>query len=498
VTDEPPPPEEPIADAGPVDLADWAAAAATVGVKPPPAACRAFAERRGASGASCGDRAAAVARLDDAMRERDVATRDAALAGLESCSALPPGWVRALRADLAPVACADALADPWLRSRAGQASGHVLHALAGLSLAGRLARSVDAAPKLVPPYEKKRLAAYVQGPFRRWIAEQARVIEELGRFGAKLSFYGRGVAAVEAGLADMRFVERAREIPVPAEWAKDAELRDAYYGALDQALDPRKDRGRDAALVGLRDLAAVGCVHDARIDLARALLAKLYAGRRIDALDALLVPALPPLAPATADERVAAALPTFFAGELFDGAAAARPSLVRALAVHGVPSRVRAGFAAPDLAGDARLLAAEAALDRGRTFWTAADFARAAWLARGVPGDDARLVAAIAGALRAGPRDAIEMMHAPSPAALHLGGVAELDALAAAPGTHTARAAFDAAALLAVAPPDGAGSAYFRDIARRYRAAAAGLDGSEKTEAEARAKAADATAEAAR
>jgi len=497
--DEPPPPEAPVPDAGPVDLAAWAAAAATIGIKPPPAACAAFARRRPAPSASapaCGDRAAAIARLDEVMRETDAAKRDAGLAALEPCAGLAPGWVRALRAELAPPACADVLADPLLRARAGRATGHVLHALAGLSIAGRLARAVGAAPKLTGPTDKKRLAAYFQGPFRRWVVDQARVVEDLARFGAKLSFYGRGVAAVEAGLADMRFVERARELPVPAEWAKDAELRDVYYGALDQALDPRKDRGRDAALVGLRDLAAVGVVHDARVDRARALLAKLYAGRRIDALDALLLPPLPPLAPSTADERLAAALPTFFAGELLDPAASIRAPVLRAHLVHGVPTRARAAAAGPDLAEDARPFAARAAVERGATYWIALDFARAAALAGAASGDDARLLAAVAQALRSGPRDAVEMMRAPSPAAFHVGSVAPLDAIAAGSGPSAARAAFDAAALLAVAPPDGAGAAFFRDLSRRYRAATAGLDGAEKAEAAARAASADATAEA--
>ena len=35
----------------------------------------------------------------------------------------------------------------------------------------------------------------------------------------------------------------------------DAEIRESYYAALDDAIEPRKARGRDAALVGLRELA---------------------------------------------------------------------------------------------------------------------------------------------------------------------------------------------------------------------------------------------------
>src|SRR5688500_19244161 len=85
-----------------------------------------------------------------------------------------------------------------------------------------------------------------------------------------------------------------REVPLPDEMKADKAVEGAYYAALDEALEPRKVRGRDAALVGLRAFAELGAVHDARVDRARELLTKLYSGSRVDALDRLLLPELEP------------------------------------------------------------------------------------------------------------------------------------------------------------------------------------------------------------
>jgi hypothetical protein len=87
------------------------------------------------------------------------------------------------------------------------------------------------------------------------------------------------------------------------------------------------------------------------------------------------------------------------------------------------------------------------------------------------------LVLAVALALAQGPASARAMMTVPSPAALSLGHTEALDALAAAGGPLAGPAAFDAALLRSLSPPDGDGAgAAFADIAARFRKAAALLD----------------------
>src|SRR5690606_4508830 len=99
--------------------------------------------------------------------------------------------------------------------------------------------------------DKLMLQQYARGPMQRWVTEQATAIQALGALGSEIGYYGRAVVAVEAGMADMRFIDVVREVPVPEEFRGDAELEEVYYQGLERALEPRKERGRDAALVGL-------------------------------------------------------------------------------------------------------------------------------------------------------------------------------------------------------------------------------------------------------
>ncbi len=163
----------------------------------------------------------------------------------------------------------------------------------GQAIASRLARTAETPPTLPPPHDRAHVLEFIKGPMRAWLEQQALAIETISQAAAELPYYGKGVAAVEAGVAELRLVEAVRGGPIPDEFKKDRELENAYYASLDQMLDPRKDRGRDAALVGLKELALVGEIHDARVDRARTLLSRLYGGRRIDALDALLLPRSP-------------------------------------------------------------------------------------------------------------------------------------------------------------------------------------------------------------
>ena len=408
--------------------------------------------------------------VSTALVEKDAAKRNAMLAAIEAAKPDLAPVIRAMRAELAPVECADAITDPALAATP-TASGAAGQMTIGLSLASKLSRTAAVAPAMKDASDKEKVKRFIQGPLRQWMVEQASAIDALSAPAAELGGLARGVVAIEAGMADLRLVDRIRSAPTPSTW--DKELKAVYEAALDEALEPRKVRGRDAALVGLSDFAAAGIVQDARVDRARALLSKLYGGRRIDALDALLLP-----------EGAASAI--------------ALPESVLAL-VPSDPAK-RDAFAQLGLAPAASPRSARTRLEMGQKYWRRVDFVEAAHAAAKEATPDAKLVLAVALALAKGPNGAKEMMTAASPAALHLNDTAALDALASeAPLGIAGMAAFDAAHLRSLSTPEGdAAAPYLADVAARFRRAAGLLeDPAQRKRAEERAADADAAAKAA-
>lgn len=473
------------AAAAPVSLDAWQKAKKAKGVAPAPPACAAYATR--APGKEPADIVAAFA-------EKDAGKRDAMLVAIAKAPGASPAATRAQRADLAPVECADAIVDPLLLDASAGAGAkerpeHV-RLLIGFSLAGKLARTASAPPAMGALRDKEKVKAFIGGPLKTWLLEQSTAIELLSSGAAGLSGYARGVAAIEAGIAELRLVDKMRSAPVPATW--DPELKAIYEAALDEALEARKKRGRDAALVGMSDFARVGILRDARLERARTLLTKLYGGRRIDALDGLLLPAAAPGlaaapggsivasaaapvgAPTPPKEAALAAAPTFW----LDTPELAAGSDPRTLS-RGVTRAMRDRFRElPDGGGagassdDVRSAYARTRLDMGRVYWRRVDFVEAARAAKGSAKPEDRLVLAVALALAHGPNGAAEMMRAATPAALDLKHTEALDAVAAQPGPLAGMAAYGAAHLRSLSPPEGAeAAAYLQDVAARFRKA---------------------------
>lgn len=470
------------------------------GVSKPSAACEAFAQRAAGPAPACADRASSLEALDAAMRVTDPAERDAKLAGLEACKGLSWGIVRAIRAELAPPECGDALVVPLLATPPDKAQPAVYHALLGLAMAARLDRAVDGAPSLSPPFTKARVQVFVKGPMLEWVERQARAVEAVAAAGAKLPYYGKGIVAVSAGLADLRLVQAIRDVPIPDEFKKDAELADAYYASLDVALEPRKARGRDAALVGLREMAHVGAIRDHRVEAARVLLSTLYGGRRVDALDELVLPPRAVPAPATAAQRLARSLPAFYAGLLLDPKLALDEAVLSQMLEQGLSVPHRAALRDAELSPALRSLVVRARLELGRRYWRAVDFDLAAAAAKAWPAgvarpDDTTLLFALALALRGGPDDVVDMMVKAPAGAMGVGKTAALDSITRDGGAMAGWAAYDAALVRQIGAPVGAEAAYWRDLGERYRLAASLLPpGMEQDEARERAKAALATA----
>lgn len=373
---------------------------------------------------------------------------------------------RAKRAELAPPECADVIAASWLAGKKEVTGTKAAHALIGMSVAAKLARLPTNPPTLPPEKDKKKVLEFVNGPLKTWSLEQATAIESIETIAAGLNGYGRAIAALESGAAELRFVDKLRSAPTPATW--DGELKAVYESVLDEALEKRKARGRDAVLVGLGEAARAGLLHDARVDRARSILAKLYGGSRVDALEGLLLPPEPDHGSDPSLQQ----LPVVWIEKREP--ADLGPSLAR-----GVPEALRAAFR--NDAGPATLKPAyaRARLEMGKLYWRRVDFVEACRTA-----DDAFLRALLVTLARGAARDANDVVKAASPAFLDL---SHTDALDAYDGPLKGYAEYDAALLRSISPPDGnAAGPYLRDVAKRFRAAKLG-DPAEKKKAEDRA-----------
>jgi hypothetical protein len=457
-------PAPPVAAAEPAAPAPKPAPVEPAAVPPPPAECAAHVQR---ATTGCAPATPLVDALALALAEPDVARRDTALACLEAAG--PPGLMRALRAELGPEVCADALSLPLLEKPPAGLSPEIEQLLFGLTVSARLERLLGDPPALAPPVTKDSFQTYFKERLTPWILSQALAVGQLSLEGSRLSGYGRAVAALAAGNADLRFVELVRELPIPDEMKNDKELSDVYYAALDEALEPRKARGRDAALVGLRSFAALGALHDPRLVRARLLLSKLYSGARVDALDRLMLPEVPAPDDASSVARVASKLPTFYANVLLKDADPNDARVLRALLARGLPPVLREKLEKQKLAEPARLLLARIEIDLGRTYFRAQEFRAASELLPAGGGADQRLYRAVAKALAAGPSEIAELM-LKGPMLKGTIDVSALDAEVKARSAHAAMAAFDAAYLVQLAPEPTA--EFWNGVAARFEAAA--------------------------
>jgi hypothetical protein len=458
--------------------------------------CKAWSQRRKDRAPVCKDRGTALAALDGALALGDEGKRDGALAALEDCGGLPPGLIRALRAELAPTECADVLAEPVLSKPPKGVSNAVQQVLAGHVLAGRLARLGGPLPSMEPPYEKQRILEHVKGPIARWLIAQTSAIEELSQVGVKLPSYARALVAIEAGMADLRLVDAARNAPTPEEW--DEELKGIYQGMLEEALEPRKKRGRDAALLGLGGMAQTGVINDPRLAKVRGFLTKMYRGRRVDGLDGLMLPEGSGEGK-TVEQRLARRLPTFYAGQLLEVGSMTEADALRGWLERGLPVGLRAALKGGALSGEQRLLVARARMELGKRYWRRFDFDETIALvgASRERSEEETLLLATALALRGGPENVADMMSRAPSTSLGSFQTAALDRMAGSASPLAPQAAFNAAYILGLSPPEGAGEEYWSGLAKRFQEAASKLkDPRQKARAEQEAKQAREIAEA--
>lgn len=463
-----PPPQSPAAETSRVEERPLATTSeskeaglgpAPEGLAAPAPECAAYAA---APPASCSP-GAFDERLAAALSQSGL-SRDRALSCLEQASEAPAGWVRALRADLAPRGCADVIVGQ--DASAPGASRELSETVLALGVAARLYRAVRTPPLPQPPFDRPTFAKHFKEVLTPWIQAQAHAVDVLSKVGPRLSGYARGVIALEAGLADMRFVNVARAVELPEELKSDQEFREIYLVSLEQGLEPRVVRGRDAALVGFGEMSRQGITRDVRLSEARQLLSELYAGRRIDSLDRLLLPALPALETNTTALQIAAALPAFYAQKLASTPNVDDPKLLRARLEHGVPPALWLGAAAPKTP-ELAVLAQRALFQLGQTYFWAEPFAKAAAIEPPTGDAGALLTRALADVLARGPRNAAALMLGPPTLPAELRDVSSLDALAKSKGPLAGLAEFDAAYVRGLAPPSN-DAAFWREQATRY------------------------------
>ncbi len=395
------------------------------------------------------------------------AERDIKLRCLEASQDAPAGLIRALRADLAPRGCADVLVGE--SASVPGAGREIAEAIVGLGVAARLQRAVRQPPLPRAPFNKAQFIKHFKEVLTPWIREQAHAVDVLSQVGPRLTGYARGVVALEAGLADMRFVNVARAIELPEEMKNDAEIRETYLVSLEQGLEPRVVRGRDAALVGFGELQRQGITNDVRLGEARKLLSEIYAGRRIDALDRLLLPPLPALTTDTAALRVAALLPAFYAQKLSSTPNVDDPKLLRARLEQGVPPALWLSTSPPK-SPELAVLSQRALFQLGQTYFWAEAFTKAGTIEGSAQDPGASLLASLARVLSHGPRNAAALMLGPSTLPAQLRDVTALDVLAKAKGPMAGLAEFDAAYLRSLAPPAN-DPVFWKDQAARFERA---------------------------
>lgn len=320
----------------------------------------------------------------------------------------------------------------------------------GLFLSGALSRLAYHPPiaDVSAGWTREQAIAFVDGPMKDWVIEQARPIERISLLASSWVGPARGVVALEAALAELRFIEAVRAVPIPQEMAEDEELRETYAQNLERILEARKSRARDAALVGLEDLVRAGMHEHPRVTKVRDALSDLYGGGRLRLISRLMVDISP-----------------------------------------GDP-----GGTEPEARARDRL-------QRYQVFLRAVDVDESlAVLGPTAPSAPlGRFLFATAIALRSGLRDARELMVQAPDVPRGAFDVRALDLVASEGGPYAGQAAYNAALIREFAAPVQSGPAVWQEIAARYRGAAARLqEPTLRAEALARANVADKTALAAR
>lgn len=420
---------------------------------------------------ACADQKTLLATLAVAAtadRKGDRAARDAALASLSGCEKVPTLVPETVRAELNPIACAEAILAPALDAKGKEAfPPHVsaARALIGASRLSRLRPKKGAFDLLARAEVDPKAAEAAIKTVVAWkdaLEKQESDAIALSK-GAPAEI--AAIVAFEIAAARLALAKELRGTPFPEELKpllkKDPDLETRYYAKLDEVTMPIVDRARGAAMEGLgiarRDGIFVKTLpHFAQIvdPFKSRPFFETKATRDLE----LLAP--DPFAKEPSDAvKIAATLPPWAVYTLLERAAPATlldPQVLMALAVQrGIPSGLRREAepnpkakldAKQQKESDARMSAI--ALARCKTalgYGTRSDAeAIAAWNGK-EPTDQLRV--AVAKALL-GPKTTPAKPGTPAATDAKVGfDLTTLDALAKKPGPVGQAAAYDAALL---------------------------------------------------
>jgi hypothetical protein len=266
----------------------------------------------------------------------DIEGRDIDVAALEGCEVLDAASVRALRAELAPRICRDALAEPSI-PRAGDAETASL--LRAQTIEARMERVVVDPPAV--PFD--HFDRYVTRRLSPWLLSRVRLLEELSSVGPSAGA-GRAIVTLARGRALLQLAAVARASAIPSSRCEarghggdlDCPSRSGLEAGTVTSQAGDFERGALAAFrSAAQELAASGIVDDARAhELAARLATTTRAGEPPSASRAVSLPGPP--RPTGVEARLARALPITVLAVLLSPEAA-RPEVRLAVAARGLP-----------------------------------------------------------------------------------------------------------------------------------------------------------------
>jgi len=233
-------------------------------VEKAPASCDAYVKDVPAAKAkdpSCADQKAVLATLAAAAaadKKGDHAARDAALNSLATCEKVPTLVPETVRAELAPIACAEAILAPALDAKGKEAFPPHVAAARALVGASRLARlrpkkgSFDILARAeVDPKAAEQGINYARAWKEALEKEESDAIALTKGAPAELV----AIVSFEIAAAYLAVAKEARSTPFPEEAKalakKDPDLEIRYYAKLDEVTMPLVAHARETAYGGL-------------------------------------------------------------------------------------------------------------------------------------------------------------------------------------------------------------------------------------------------------
>jgi hypothetical protein len=274
------------------------------------------------------------------------------LHSLERCEGFPPGFVRAVRAELERE-CAETLATPLLHRPPAGISAELVQSLRGLALASRFVRAVPPAPVMPEPVDPGRIDAFVAGPLTRYREVTEARLERLSLALSTLpeQSHGRAVALTGQAVAWQR-IRRLRGQTLPDSLKKTYTLRTQYFARINTLSAGLEQK----ALLFTREASVSAALHGLLRDRALQLhLAEIHSASKLHWLQ--LPPSSSELHATSPWYRLASRLPARYAAELLSPSELAGENKLAELAPGGLSLRQKRALSRAPTERDLRIVA---------------------------------------------------------------------------------------------------------------------------------------------